>query len=1188
MTPEDRIAAEMAAASYIHNEEQLKIFVNEVSHIGKAGYTIDEHLTKMSDGLMVVYHRKGKATYSFRGTEEWIGPDGLANLTNPSGFNILAQALHKATGVDLRPEQQKTIFKVLEAGVNGYQTPEGQFVEGYGTPEGYNGHSRGGAEAKLARLRYGGGIATVFDTSPGGRAVQQNKGVRSWAAETDIVSALDRMKLAATNRGDKKIVKSTTGFDPLGSHDMKTFLGNVHVEESKLRVINNNSDTYRAQIRNELRVSSGSFTKFMKKQGIKDISSINNDDPIKQVWQEEYDKLYSGDSFNDYRKQFPAFSDEEQVSFNTTKPDEEDNDTYRARIREEIKSALNSKDDSFTSFMKKQGVDDISTVDNDWWIKNTWQEEYDKLYSGDSFNKYREQFPAFSESEQDLITGERTVNVNGKNFNLPKPNINDELLGINSLELERPVMGPKTMASLELAKSTFGPKGMAGLGLGLGLSQALSAAGLNDPVSNTLISGAGAGAGAEGLDLASKGVRNILAENIPKIAGIKSATEFTGEALLKGMTRGAGEGLLAGMAGLPVDMLLNRVLTQHSGGAGMSHSAAGAISGGSSGAFSALSMGLLAAAAGEASTGLLPLAVATLLFAGIGSGLGAIFGKMDDDKIQADKETIERQTRFLTDLQNNSFDMSKTDKSGLEDDFIQSVQNALDGKLEAQDEPISDDEIEKQRQAALDTADKHAKYTHGSMRTLTKAYQRINKRFDDMKKSNDLQSEFSEATNVYVNAKLSSIIQLSLQEDARQKGQDTFTFNGKEMSTSGDYSFKPDSLDIDTDRLSDIDPNWQSRMDQISQFSYATNRYQANEAQSTYSQILQYRIDNPDSSGLPDSLTENQRNVLNRFYPDIETNLQTSLQPVMEQREAVSNLNKLAKALSLSPDDFVNYAQSVQDGADPDEERLKIITTRSRESGYADPQDYIDDQQNQNDENKQKELQNANELGLSNDQYVKFYAQYQEDGGFEKAGYLNFQDYLDDFKDDTHNALTQEDDDAADYTEAQNIVEQDGFYTLDEYKYYDNMTEWTPQISQILRAHGLGLTLQQFNNYMEDKSHGIHGMQAFTPQGGEQVKMNELDFVRKYRPDGTKYSQQDIDDMNSLDYQHLQTDLTASGNNANAYNADFTQNKQAEVKHNNPNLPTTGGVVFSDEQIEALDAGGSVYNENDHSVYASA
>ena len=76
----------------------------------------------MSEGLMVVYVRDGKATYSFRGTEEWIGPDGLANVTNPSGFNILAQALNEATGVDFRPEQQRTIERVLAAGVEEYGT----------------------------------------------------------------------------------------------------------------------------------------------------------------------------------------------------------------------------------------------------------------------------------------------------------------------------------------------------------------------------------------------------------------------------------------------------------------------------------------------------------------------------------------------------------------------------------------------------------------------------------------------------------------------------------------------------------------------------------------------------------------------------------------------------------------------------------------------------------------------------------------------------------------------------------------------------------------------------------------------------------------------------------------------------------------------------------------------------------
>ncbi len=301
LTPEDRVAAEMAAGSYIHNYEQLNIYVNEVSHIGAAGYTIDKELTDMSDGLIVVYERNGKATYSFRGTEEWIGPDGLANLTNPTGFNLFSQALRKSTGVDLRPDQQKTIEKTLEAG-----------VKKYGTPEAYNGHSRGGAEAKIARLRYGGGTATVFDTSPGGRAVQQNEGVREWASETDVVSALDRAKLAATGRGDSNVVRSTTGYDPLGSHDINTFIPEeFRVEHAKLILMNKYPENLRNDIIESLQSSDDSFTSFMKKQGITNISLVNNDDPIKNMWQEEYNKLYSGDSFERYRNQFPAFSDSE-------------------------------------------------------------------------------------------------------------------------------------------------------------------------------------------------------------------------------------------------------------------------------------------------------------------------------------------------------------------------------------------------------------------------------------------------------------------------------------------------------------------------------------------------------------------------------------------------------------------------------------------------------------------------------------------------------------------------------------------------------------------------------------------------------------------------------------------------------------------------------------------------------------
>ena len=49
------------------------------------------------------------------------------------GANKTFTALNKAAKVDIRPEQQKTIEKVMKAG-----------TDKYGTPEAYNGHSRGG------------------------------------------------------------------------------------------------------------------------------------------------------------------------------------------------------------------------------------------------------------------------------------------------------------------------------------------------------------------------------------------------------------------------------------------------------------------------------------------------------------------------------------------------------------------------------------------------------------------------------------------------------------------------------------------------------------------------------------------------------------------------------------------------------------------------------------------------------------------------------------------------------------------------------------------------------------------------------------------------------------------------------------------------------------------------------------
>ena len=112
------------------------------------------------------------------------------------------------------------------------------------------------------------------------------------------------------------------------------------------------------------------------------------------------------------------------------------------------------------------------------------------------------------------------------------------------------------------------------------------------------------------------------------------------------------------------------------------------------------------------------------------------------------------------------------------------------------------------------------------------------------------------------------------------------------------------------------------------------------------------------------------------------------------------------------------------------------------------------------------------------------------------------------------------------------------------------MSEWSPAVSQILWAHSMGLTMQQFNHYMLDTSRGYTGVQAFKAKGVDSVvRMDEQDVVKQYAQDYTKYTSQDIANMNRDDFQHLQADLTTAGMSKDMYNPDFTRNANSQ-KHN--------------------------------------
>ena len=147
-----------------------------------------------------------------------------------------------------------------------------------------------------------------------------------------------------------------------------------------------------------------------------------------------------------------------------------------------------------------------------------------------------------------------------------------------------------------------------------------------------------------------------------------------------------------------------------------------------------------------------------------------------------------------------------------------------------------------------------------------------------------------------------------------------------------------------------------------------------------------------------------------------------------------------------------------------------------------------------------------------------------------------------------------------------------GAYAIDEFAYKEDMTKWSPEVSQILRAHSMGFTLEEFNHYMLDSSRGYSGTQVFKPKGSDTVvRMDEKDVVKQYTQDYTKYTREDIDEMNRQDFQHLQADLTAAGRSKDMYNPGFTRNAGAQKSSITTN--TQKNVVSKAvEQRQSVDA----------------
>ena len=139
------------------------------------------------------------------------------------------------------------------------------------------------------------------------------------------------------------------------------------------------------------------------------------------------------------------------------------------------------------------------------------------------------------------------------------------------------------------------------------------------------------------------------------------------------------------------------------------------------------------------------------------------------------------------------------------------------------------------------------------------------------------------------------------------------------------------------------------------------------------------------------------------------------------------------------------------------------------------------------------------------------------------AGYTSRLDYDRSFKDGADNIHREERQFANKYNKAEHEAEDAGYYTIDEYQYRNNMTQWTPQVSQILKAHSLGYTLAEFNEWMEQKGAGSDNAynSSFTAQQiSDQRVSDDLHFTDELMAAGY-----DVKDYQQLYYSggHMHT-----------------------------------------------------------------
>lgn len=303
------------------------------------------------------------------------------------------------------------------------------------------------------------------------------------------------------------------------------------------------------------------------------------------------------------------------------------------------------------------------------------------------------------------------------------------------------------------------------------------------------------------------------------------------------------------------------------------------------------------------------------------------------------------------------------------------------------------------------------------------------------------------------------------------------------------------------------------------------------------------------------TMTQNRINLVNKIQEHVILNDddQTLLTEIRKTDPSFYDTirNQQQKAynqqirLGLSENDYTSFVKGVNSGADASQLYGEILKDAAHDAGYLNINNYLSDKESKSttalkaeasqmnltvEEHTQlvkstsgihdnshdinvlylEMLHAKNKLGLDQTSYMELQDRVAKGesiaSAYNLAKQTNSFDRVETYVNDNEPNLPQQ------FVSAFNNARSHGFYTANEEYYNDDMQKWTPQNSALLSIHQMGITYQQYADFMN--------------------AMNSHSDIHQYTP-------KQLAEQNRLDYAHFQDDLHRAGYNISDYDENW-------------------------------------------------